>query len=40
MGPPLTPELAGATLVELVRADAADVALGYRLTAAGLHQLP
>lgn len=40
MGPPLTPELAGATLVELVRADAADVALGYRLTGAGLQELP
>jgi NADP-dependent 3-hydroxy acid dehydrogenase YdfG len=40
MGEPLTPEVAGAALVELVRADAATVAPGYLLTSAGLQQLP
>jgi NAD(P)-dependent dehydrogenase (short-subunit alcohol dehydrogenase family) len=40
MGPPLTPEIAGAALVELVQADPADVAPGYRLTGAGLQNLP
>jgi NAD(P)-dependent dehydrogenase (short-subunit alcohol dehydrogenase family) len=39
MGEPLTPEIAGAALVGLVRADAADVAPGYLLTGAGLEQL-
>ena len=39
-GPPVTPELAGAALVELARADAADVAPGYLLTGAGLQKLP
>jgi NAD(P)-dependent dehydrogenase (short-subunit alcohol dehydrogenase family) len=39
MGEPLTPEVAGAALVELVRADAATVAPGYLLTGAGLQQL-
>jgi NAD(P)-dependent dehydrogenase (short-subunit alcohol dehydrogenase family) len=39
LGEPLTPELAGAALVELVRADAATVAPGYMLTGAGLQQL-
>ena len=34
------PEIAGAAVVELVRADAADVAPGYRLTGAGLQKLP
>jgi NAD(P)-dependent dehydrogenase (short-subunit alcohol dehydrogenase family) len=40
MGEPLTPEVAGAALVELVRADVATVAPGYLLTGAGLQQLP
>jgi NAD(P)-dependent dehydrogenase (short-subunit alcohol dehydrogenase family) len=40
MGEPLTPEAAGAALVELVRADAATVAPGYLLTGAGLQKLP
>ena len=40
MGEPLTPEVAGAALVELVRADAATVAPGYLLTATGLQTLP
>jgi NAD(P)-dependent dehydrogenase (short-subunit alcohol dehydrogenase family) len=40
MGEPLTPEIAGAALVELVQADAANVAPAYRLTSAGLQELP
>ena len=40
MGEPLTPEAAGAALVDLVRADAADVAPAYLLTGAGLQKLP
>jgi hypothetical protein len=40
MGEPLTPEVAGAALVELVRADAATVTPGYLLTGAGLQELP
>jgi NAD(P)-dependent dehydrogenase (short-subunit alcohol dehydrogenase family) len=40
MGEPLTPEVAGTALVELVRADAATVAPGYLLTGAGLQKLP
>jgi 3-oxoacyl-[acyl-carrier protein] reductase len=36
----VTPEIAGTALVELVRADAANVALEYLLTAAGLQKLP
>jgi 3-oxoacyl-[acyl-carrier protein] reductase len=40
MGEPLTPEIAGAALVELVQADAANVAPAYRLTSAGLQKLP
>src|SRR5438034_9755395 len=39
-GEPLTPEIAGAALVELVQADAATVAPGYLLTSAGLQKLP
>ena len=39
MGEPLTPEVAGAAVVELVRADPATVAPGYLLTGAGLQQL-
>lgn len=39
MGPLLTPEIAGAGLVELVQADAATIAPGYLLTGAGLQKL-
>jgi NAD(P)-dependent dehydrogenase (short-subunit alcohol dehydrogenase family) len=39
-GEPLTPDVAGAALVELIRADAATVAPGYLLTGAGLQDLP
>jgi NAD(P)-dependent dehydrogenase (short-subunit alcohol dehydrogenase family) len=40
MGEPLTPEVAGASLVELVQADAATLAPAYLLTGAGLQKLP
>ena len=40
MGPPVTPEIAGTALVELVQADAAEVAPAYLLTGAGLQKLP
>ena len=40
LGELLTPELAGAVLVDLVRADPATVAPGYVLTGAGLRKLP
>jgi NAD(P)-dependent dehydrogenase (short-subunit alcohol dehydrogenase family) len=39
-GEPLSPEVAGAAVVELVRADPASVAPGYLLTGAGLRELP
>jgi NAD(P)-dependent dehydrogenase (short-subunit alcohol dehydrogenase family) len=39
-GEPLTPAVAGAAVVELVRADAATVAPAYLLTGAGLQTLP
>jgi len=39
-GEPLTPEAAGAALVDLARAETATVAGGYLLTAAGLRDLP
>ncbi len=39
-GEPLTPEVAGAALVELVREDAPTVAPAYLLTSAGLQTLP
>jgi NAD(P)-dependent dehydrogenase (short-subunit alcohol dehydrogenase family) len=39
-GEPLTPEVTGAALVELIRADAATVGAGYMLTSAGLQKLP
>jgi NAD(P)-dependent dehydrogenase (short-subunit alcohol dehydrogenase family) len=39
-GEPLTPEIAGAALVELLQADAAILAPGYRLTGAGLEKVP
>jgi 3-oxoacyl-[acyl-carrier protein] reductase len=38
--PLVTPEIAGTALVELVQADAADVAPCYRLSGAGLQKLP
>jgi NAD(P)-dependent dehydrogenase (short-subunit alcohol dehydrogenase family) len=40
MGELLTPEIAGASLVELVRSDPASIEPGYLLTAAGLQPLP
>jgi NAD(P)-dependent dehydrogenase (short-subunit alcohol dehydrogenase family) len=40
LGDPLTPEMAGAALVDLVRADPATVAPGYLLSGAGLRELP
>ena len=40
LGELLTPEMAGATMVDLVRADPATVATGYLLSAAGLQKLP
>jgi NADP-dependent 3-hydroxy acid dehydrogenase YdfG len=40
LGEPLTPVVAGAALVELLRADVATVAPGYLLTGAGLQELP
>jgi NAD(P)-dependent dehydrogenase (short-subunit alcohol dehydrogenase family) len=39
MGAPLTPEMAGAALVELVQVDAAAVARAYLLNGAGLQKL-
>ncbi|ROO62586.1 NAD(P)-dependent dehydrogenase (short-subunit alcohol dehydrogenase family) [Micromonospora sp. Llam0] len=39
IGPPLTPQIAGAALVDLVRSDAATVAPGYELNGAGLQKL-
>ena len=38
--PLVTPEIAGAAVVELARADAATVAPEYRLSGAGLQKLP
>ncbi len=40
LGDVWTPEVAGSALVGLVRADPADTAPGYLLTAAGLQKLP
>lgn len=40
LGEPLTPELTGSALLELVRADPATTTPSYLLTAAGLRQLP
>jgi NAD(P)-dependent dehydrogenase (short-subunit alcohol dehydrogenase family) len=40
MGEPLTPEVAGAAVLELVRADGAAVAPAYLLTGSGLQELP
>jgi hypothetical protein len=39
MGEPLTPEAAGAAVVELARADAATIAPSYLLTGSGLQLL-
>ncbi|HTU85762.1 MAG TPA: SDR family oxidoreductase [Solirubrobacteraceae bacterium] len=38
-GPSLTPEIAGAAIVELTQTDPANLAPGYRLTGAGLKNL-
>jgi NAD(P)-dependent dehydrogenase (short-subunit alcohol dehydrogenase family) len=40
LGDPLTPEIAGSALVDLVRADPATAAPEYLLTGAGLRKLP
>ncbi|WP_066912783.1 SDR family oxidoreductase [Mycobacterium interjectum] len=40
LGEPLSPESAGAAVLELARADSASVAPGYLLTGAGLQKLP
>jgi len=40
MGPPVTPEVAGGAVMELLRADADKVATAYLLTGAGLKDLP
>ena len=40
LGDPLTPEIAGSALVDLLRADPATTAPGYLLTGAGLRNLP
>ena len=40
LGEALTPEVAGAAVLDLVRADAATVAAGYLLAGAGLQKLP
>jgi len=39
-GDPLTPAIAGAALVELLRSDVAGLDRGYLLTGSGLQQLP
>jgi NAD(P)-dependent dehydrogenase (short-subunit alcohol dehydrogenase family) len=39
-GEPLSPEVAGAAVLELVRADAASISPAYLLTGAGLQELP
>ena len=40
LGPLVTPEVAGAAMVELVQADATGVEPAYMLTGAGLQDLP
>jgi NAD(P)-dependent dehydrogenase (short-subunit alcohol dehydrogenase family) len=40
LGDPLTPEIAGSALVDLVREDPATTDPGYLLTGAGLRKLP
>jgi NAD(P)-dependent dehydrogenase (short-subunit alcohol dehydrogenase family) len=39
-GEPLSPEVAGAAVVKLVRTDAASISPGYLLSGDGLHELP
>jgi hypothetical protein len=39
MGPPVTPEIAGNAVLELLRKDPETVAGGYLLTGAGLKEL-
>lgn len=39
-GPPVTPEIAGATMLQLVKADAATLSPSYLLTGTGLQTLP
>ena len=40
MGDPLTPQVAGAAIVDLVRKDQTTLAAGYLLTGVGLTELP
>jgi hypothetical protein len=40
MGPPVTPEVAGNAVLELLQQDAETLAAGYLLTGAGLKELP
>jgi NAD(P)-dependent dehydrogenase (short-subunit alcohol dehydrogenase family) len=40
LGPPVTPEIAGGAVLELVRADTAQIDPAYVLTGAGLQRLP
>jgi NAD(P)-dependent dehydrogenase (short-subunit alcohol dehydrogenase family) len=40
MGPPVTPEIAGTAVLELLRKDPETVAAGYLLTGAGVKELP
>jgi NAD(P)-dependent dehydrogenase (short-subunit alcohol dehydrogenase family) len=40
LGEPLTPEIAGAAMLQLIRTDTAELASAYRLSAGGLTPLP
>jgi NAD(P)-dependent dehydrogenase (short-subunit alcohol dehydrogenase family) len=40
LGPPVTPEIAGGAVLELARADTAQIDPAYMLTGAGLQRLP
>jgi hypothetical protein len=40
MGPPVTPEIAGSALIDLVTSESTSVAPGYLLTGSGLQTLP
>lgn len=40
MGPPVTPDAAGAAVLELLRTDSANLAAAYLLTGAGIKPLP
>ena len=40
MGPPVTPEVAGAALLELIQTDPATIDPAYLLSGAGLQNLP